>query len=59
MSKPTLFERLLHARIQAGVTDPEMLAFCEREARAFSDEVNKQIAMSSEERANHAAQAQG
>lgn len=54
-----LMDRLLTARIQARVTDPEMLAFCERETHALLAEVEKQLDMSPEERAQHVTNAAG
>jgi hypothetical protein len=59
MTATELMDRLLTARIQAGVTDPEMLAFCEREAHALLAEVEKQLGMSPEERAQHLANIAG
>lgn len=50
-----LLNRLLQARIQAGVTDPEMLAFCHAEAAALTAELSRQCEMSPEERQQHLA----
>lgn len=55
MDDNLLLNRLLQARIQAGVTDPETLAFCHAEANALKAEISRQCDMSSQERQLHVA----
>lgn len=53
MDTDALFSQLLTTRLQAGITDPERLAFCEVEANALANEVERQVRMSPAERAQH------
>ncbi len=46
----SLFDLLTQARADAGVLDPQMLAFCQREAQAIQQEVKRQVAMATAER---------